>query len=81
MPNSTTVMPDSTSVILDSASVIPDSASVIPDSASVIPDSIRDPVVRPYWIADQVRNDKSIRNDSAASVLMGRSGKKKVAFV
>ena len=81
MPNSTTVMPDSTSVILDSA-------SVMPDSATVIPDSIRDPVVRPYWIADQVRNDKGvrndsgirndngIRNDSAASVLMGRPGEK-----
>ena len=48
----------------DSTSVIPDSASVMPDSASVIPDSIRDPVVRPYWIADQVRNDSGIRNDS-----------------
>ena len=24
----------------------------------VIPDSIRDPVPREHWIADQVRNDK-----------------------
>ena len=31
---------------------------VIPDSQFVIPDSIRDPVLREHWIADQVRNDK-----------------------
>ena len=88
MPNSTTVMPDSTSVILDSATVIPDSASVIPDSATVIPDSIRDPVVRQDWIADQVRNDKGVRNDDTASAmtvqhpfLWGDLAKNQVALV
>jgi hypothetical protein len=76
MPNSTTVMPDSTSVILDSATVIPDSASVIPAPDQVRGFNIRDPVVRQDWIADQVRNDNGVRNDSAASVLMGRPGEK-----
>jgi|APCry1669189241_1035207.scaffolds.fasta_scaffold64848_2 hypothetical protein len=33
---------------------------VIPAYFTVIPDSIRDPVLRQYWIADQVRNDKGV---------------------
>ena len=37
--------------------VIPGPAVVIPDPAAVIPDSIRDPLPRHHWIADQVRND------------------------
>ena len=41
----------------DPAAVIPDAAAVIPDPAVVIPDSIRDPLPRHHWIADQVRND------------------------
>jgi len=37
---------------------------VIPDLVFVIPDSIRDPVTRTHWIADQVRNDMpEARND------------------
>jgi hypothetical protein len=47
----------------------------VPRSASVMPDSIRHPVARKAWIADQVRNDKtgarndksSVRNDSKAA--------------
>ena len=45
-------------VIQGSPFVIPDPAFVIPTSPFVIPDSIRDPVLRRDWIADQVRNDK-----------------------
>ena len=76
------------------ASVIPDSATVILDSATVIPDSIRDPVVRQDWIADQVRNDNGGRNDSGGGnddttsamtvqhpFLWGDLAKNQVAFV
>ena len=54
------VIPDSVTVIPDSVTVIPDSVTVIPGSVTVIPDSIRDPDPRGHWIADRVRNDKSM---------------------
>ena len=50
---------DKSVVSLDSKDVIPDSIRD-PVQEFVIPDSIRDPVPRADWIADQVRNDKSV---------------------
>ena len=59
-------MPGAKAVIPGPKDGMPDSKDVIPDSIRdpvqefVIPDSIRDPVPRADWIADQVRNDKSV---------------------
>jgi hypothetical protein len=40
---------------------------------SVIPDSIRDPVPRHHWIADQVRNDKGRVQDDNGIYIFSNS--------
>ena len=58
IPDTKCVIRDVQLVIPAAWFVIPAAWFVIPAAWFVIPDQIRDPVPRPHWIADQVRNDK-----------------------